>query len=133
MQLRYNVEAIRTRSSLVTYVSRIREFGRTDWIVYLVWVGMMFGLVAVTAGFLTVGARANIAVPAEAWMVPIGAAVFATSLAIDTIGHRTIYKQVLRGGEQLVHHVTIVCGIGSCVLLCIAYSHHAIWIPASAH
>lgn len=129
MSLHYD-DAFRPRSAFVTYVSRIREFDRTDWTVYLVWVGMMFGLVAATAGFLTLGVRAHVPIPAEAWMVPGGAAIFAVSIAIDTIGHRTIYKQVLRGGEQLVHHITIVCGIGSCVLLCFAYSHHAAWIPA---
>ena len=118
------------RSALAIYVGRIHEFDRTDWAVYLVWVGMIFGLVVATGGFLAVGARAGVSFPAAAWSVPIGAAIFAVAIAIDTIGHRTIYKEALRGGEQLVHHITIVCGIGSCVLLCVAYSHPGVWIPA---
>ena len=115
---------------IAIYVGRIREFERVDWVVYLAWVGLMLGLVAATGGFLLVGARAGVRFPAEAWSVPIGAAIFAVAIAIDTIGHRTIYKQALRGGEQLVHHITIACGVASCILLCAAYSHPAVWVPA---
>lgn len=119
-------------NALAVYVGRIREFDRVDWYVYLSWVGLMLGLVASTGGFLVVGASAGVTFPAEAWWIPIGAIVFTVSIAIDTIGHRTVYKEVLRGGEQLVHHVTILCGIASCVLLVLAYNHAGVWIPAMA-
>jgi hypothetical protein len=118
------------RSRLAVYVGRIREFDRTDWLVYLGWVGMMLGLVGATGGFLLAGRAHGVTWPAEAWLVPVGAAVFAVAIAIDTIGHRTIYKQVLRGGEQLVHHITIVCGVASCVLLVLAYQTPGLAIPA---
>jgi hypothetical protein len=52
------------------------------------------------------------------------------AIAIDTIGHRTIYKEVLRGGEQLVHHITIVCGVASVVLLVFAYERPSLAILA---
>jgi hypothetical protein len=117
-------------SRLAVYVGRIHEFDRADWLVYLGWVGMMLGLVVATGGFLVAGSLVGVTWPAEAWMVPIGAAVFAVAIAIDTIGHRTIYKEVLRGGEQLVHHITIVCGVASVVLLILAYDHPVCWIPA---
>lgn len=120
----------RTRSALATYVGRIREFDRIDWLVYIGWVGMMLGLVGSTAGILLAGHAHGIRFPASAWWVPIGASVFTLSIAIDTIGHRTIYKTVLRGGEQLVHHITIVCGVASCVLLVLAYSSPAAAVPA---
>ncbi len=120
----------RTRSAFATYVGRIREFGPVDWLVYAGWVGMMLGLVGSTAGILLAGLRHGIRFPASAWWVPIGAGIFTVSIAIDTIGHRTIYKTVLRGGEQLVHHITIVCGVASCVLLVLAYSTPAAAIPA---
>ena len=90
----------------------------------------MLGLVGSTTGFLLAGRAHGVRWPADAWLVPIGAAVFTVAIAIDTIGHRTIYKEVLRGGEQLVHHITIVCGVGSCVLLVLAYSTPAVAIPA---
>ncbi|CAN5899648.1 hypothetical protein BH11MYX2_BH11MYX2_26060 [soil metagenome] len=117
-------------SELAIYVGRIREFSRKDWLVYAGWVGMMLGLVGSTGGFLVVGSKHGVTFPFEAWLVPVGAAVFTIAIAIDTIGHRTIYKEVLTGGEQLVHHITIVCGVASCVLLCLAYNHSGVWIPA---
>jgi hypothetical protein len=119
------------RSDLAVYFGRFREFRRDDWIVYFAWVGLMLGLFASSGGFLLIGATHGVRFPAEAWLVPIGSAIFAIAIAIDTIGHRTVYKEVLKGAEGLVHHVTIVCGIGSCVLLCAAYSHRdAFWVPA---
>ena len=117
-------------SEVARYVGRIRQFTRTDWIVYLAWVGMMLGLVCATGGLVLVGRAHGVDWPVEAWLVPIGAAVFTIAIAIDTIGHRTIYKEVLRGGEQLVHHVTIVCGVAACVLLVAAYGHPGCAIPA---
>jgi hypothetical protein len=119
-----------SRNRLAIYIGRIADFDRTDWLVYLGWVGMMLGLVGSTGGFLVVGHLRGVTWPGEAWMVPIGAAVFTVAIAIDTIGHRTVYKAVLRGGEQLVHHITIVCGVASVVLLILAYDHPACAIPA---
>ena len=55
----------RARSSLAVYVGRIRQFDRTDWAVYLVWVGMMLGLVGTTGGFLAVGHAHGVHWPAD--------------------------------------------------------------------
>lgn len=115
---------------LQTYVGRIREFTRVDWLVYLGWVGMMLGLVLSTGGFILAGHVNGVAWPPEAWTVPIGAAIFTVAIAIDTIGHRTIYKEALKGGEQLVHHITIACGVGSVVLLCLALDRPGFAVPA---
>jgi len=117
-------------TELFTYVGRIRQFNREDWWVYLAWIGMMSGLVFSTLGFVLFGHLHGVRYPDEAYMVPTGAAVFTIAIAIDTIGHRTVYKEVLKGAEQLVHHVTIVCGVASCVLLCAAHSRAALWVPA---
>jgi hypothetical protein len=117
-------------SEFMTYVGRIREFGPSDWWVYVSWVGLMFGLVLCTGGFLLLGHRSGVQFPDAAWLVPIGASLFSSSVAIDTIGHRTIYKEEIRGAEGLVHGITILCGIGSCVFLCAAHSTRAFWIPA---
>jgi hypothetical protein len=121
---------LRAGSELAIYVGRMREFTRTDWLVYLAWIGTMIGLVLSTGGFLVFGYVHGARFPAEAWLVPGGAAVFSTAIAIDTIGHRTIYKEVLRGGEALVHHITIFCGVTSCMLLVLAYEYRAAAIPA---
>lgn len=119
------------RTDLQIYFGRFGEFDRTDWAVYVSWVGLMVGLAASTGAFLLFGNAKGVSFPAEAWLVPIGATIFSIAIAIDTIGHRTVYKEVLKGAEGLVHHVTIACGIGSCVLLCAAWRHPAkLWIPA---
>jgi hypothetical protein len=118
-------------SELAIYVGRIREFDRVDWGVYAGWVGLMLGLVASTGGFLLFGHSQGVRFIGEAWMVPLGAAVFAASISIDTIGHRTVYKATIRRAEGLVHGITIFTGIASCVLLCAAYSHRELlWVPA---
>ncbi|HEX4476028.1 MAG TPA: hypothetical protein VH142_13175 [Polyangiaceae bacterium] len=118
-------------SEVAAYVGRIRDFRGADWAVYLAWVGLMIGLAASTGGFLWFGHGHGATFPGAAWLVPIGASVFAVSIAIDTIGHRTVYKEAIAGAEGLVHGITIFCGIGSTVLLCAAYRHEAtFWIPA---
>ena len=118
-------------SEVRAYVGRIREFRRGDWLVYVAWVGLMVGLCAATGGFLWFGSLRGVQFPGFSWLVPTGAVVFTASIAIDTIGHRTIYKEAIAGAEGLVHAVTIFAGVGSCVLLCAAYGHPTVfWIPA---
>ncbi len=113
------------------YVGRVRQFQKNDWAVYISWVGLMLGLVASTGGFLLFGHANGVSYPAEAWLVPVGALVFTISIAIDSIGHRTIYKEEISEAEGLVHGITIFNGIGSCVLLAAAYARPgALWIPA---
>lgn len=118
-------------SELGVYVGRVREFRREDWVVYVAWVGLMVGLCASTGGFLAFGTLHGVKFPPAAWLVPAGAAVFTVSIAVDTIGHRTVYREVIAKAEGLVHGITIFCGIGSTVLLCAAYDGGpAAWIPA---
>lgn len=119
-------------SELRTYVGRIRAFDRTDWAVYSVWIGTMVGLTATTLAFVAAGRLAGAPLPRIAWLVPAGAATFTIAIAVDTIGHRTVYKAVLARAEGLVHHVTIFCGVTSCVLLCAAFGwRDAFFIPAT--
>jgi hypothetical protein len=118
-------------NALAIYLGRIRQFDRGDWIVYTSWVGLMVGLFLTTGGFVWAGHRASAPLPAEASLLPVGAAIFTLAIAVDTIGHRTIYKEALRGGEALVHHIIIGAGISSCVLLCAAYAGGARYaVPA---
>ncbi len=119
-------------ADIKTYSLRIREFSRADWTYYVLWVGLMLGLVFATGGFLAVGLYGGAAFPAEAWLVPIGAGIFTVAIAFDTIGHRTVYAEALDSGEGLVHSITIFLGIGSCVLLCLSYDYpHWFIIPAA--
>jgi len=124
-------EPVTAFQAIAIYVGRIRQFQRIDWIVYLCWVGLMLGLCFATGGFVGVGRHAGAPLPAEAGLVPLGAVIFTLAIALDTIGHRTVYKQALRGGEAMVHHIIIGLGITSCVLLCAAYGGGATYaIPA---
>jgi hypothetical protein len=104
------------------YVSRIQQFNKNDWFTYISWIGLMFGLFFSTAGFVWLGSTMGVEYPTYVWNVPIGTFIFVAAIAFDTIGHRTIYKEELKKGEALVHHITIFAGVTSCLLLCMAYS-----------
>lgn len=117
-------------SELMTYVGRARQFRGRDWLVYALWIGTISGLFFSTGGFLLYGRAHGADFPPEAWLVPVGALIFTVAIAIDTIGHRTVYREVLAGGEALVHHITIACGVASVVLLILAYEHRICVIPA---
>jgi hypothetical protein len=118
-------------SEFAVYVGRAREFRRDDWIVYAAWVGLMVGLCVATGGFIAFGHAHGVTYPDAVWLVPVGAVIFTVSIAVDTIGHLTIYKKAIGGAEKLVHGITIFAGISSCVLLCTAYQYRGIsWIPA---
>jgi len=105
------------------YASRMRFFGREDWRVYTLWIGLMLGLLGSVTGFLIFGALNGVSYPSFVWNVPIGIFIFVGAIAFDTIGHRTAYKEALKTGEDLVHHITIFAGISSVFLMCLAYSH----------
>ncbi len=104
------------------YAAEIFKFQREDWIVYILWIGLMLGLLCSTSGFILVGHFNGVQFPAYVWNLPVGVFIFVAAIAFDTIGHRTRYKEVLKKGEALVHHITIFAGITSCLALCLAYT-----------
>lgn len=105
----------------VSYAKQVRQFNTWDWISYIAWVGLMSGLLFVTSGFVAWGYLHEVNFPAYVWNVPIGTAIFVGAIAFDTIGHRTTYKEELKKGEALVHHITIFAGVSSCILLSMAF------------
>lgn len=105
----------------ISYVKQVRQFNGMDWLSYIAWVGLMCGLLFATAGFVLWGYNHGVSFPAYVWNLPIGTAIFVGAIAFDTIGHRTTYKEELKKGEALVHHITIFAGITSCLLLSMAY------------
>lgn len=115
----------------VVYASRMKLFSRTDWIVYVAWVGMMFGLLFSVSAFFLIGHANGVKYPEYVWNIPFGTAVFVLAIAFDTIGHRTVYKEEISKGENLVHHITIFAGIASVVLMCLGYTFpELLWIPS---
>lgn len=123
LSLETSTESNSFLSDFLTYVGRVRKFTSQDWKVYVVWIGLMMGLLFAECLFLFSGAAAGVEYPVWVWNVPIGTFIFVTAIAIDTIGHRTIYKEVLKKGEALVHHITIFAGITSVLGLCLGYEH----------
>lgn len=103
------------------YAGRMKSFDRTDWQVYFVWIGLMVGLLFSVCGFIGAGWWNGVHYPDYVWNLPIGTIIFIVAIAFDTIGHRTAYKEALKSGENLVHHITICAGISSSVLLCLAF------------
>ena len=110
-------------TEVLIYAGRIRLFTAADWTAYVLWVGLMICLFVTTFGFVLIGHFSGVVFPAYAWNVPLGVAIFTVSIAFDTIGHRTVYKEYLAQSEALVHHVTIFAGIASCILLSMAFSY----------
>ncbi len=106
---------------MVIYGSQIKTFTQRDWVVYVLWVGLMLGLFFSVSGFLAIGYFNDVHYPRYVWNIPLGIFIFVTSIAFDTIGHQTTYKEELEKGERLVHQVTIFGGITSILLLCMAY------------
>ncbi len=104
-----------------TYVGRMAQFTRIDWQVYFLWSGLMFGLLCAVTGFIVFGWWNGVVFPGYVWNVPLGTFIFLVAISVDTIGHRTVYSEALRSGEDLVHHITIAAGISSVLLLCLAY------------
>lgn len=114
------------------YVGRARQFDRQDWLVYVAWIGLMSGLLFSVSGFFMIGWMGGVQFPAYAWNIPLGTFLFVLSIAFDTIGHRTIYKDAIQRGENLVHHITIFAGITSVLGLCLAYEHRDfMWVPTA--
>lgn len=105
----------------ISYVKQVKQFNGIDWLSYIAWVGLMCGLLFATGGFVLWGHTHGVVFPAYIWNLPIGTAIFVGAIAFDTIGHRTTYKEELKKGEALVHHITIFAGITSCLLLSLAY------------
>ena len=105
------------------YAAQIKQFDRVDWRVYVAWVGLMSGLVFATLGFTLMGWYHGVEFPGYVWNLPIGTFIFMAAISFDTIGHRTAYKEELKKGEALVHHITIFAGITSCLALCLAYRY----------
>ncbi|MGV3526332.1 MAG: hypothetical protein ACO1RX_19085 [Candidatus Sericytochromatia bacterium] len=119
-------------NEFVLYVRRAGEFNARDWLVYVLWVLTIFALCAITGGFLAVGHAAGVRFPGYVWNIPLGALVFTAAIAVDTIGHRTVYKEELQKYEALVHHITIFSGVTSVLALCLAYEHRELMaIPAA--
>lgn len=49
--------------------------------------------------------------------------MFASALALDDIGHRTLYKESLSQGEGYIHQMIVGTAVPSVIALCLCYEH----------
>ena len=123
-----------TRDWLVeakNYVLHIREFSSWDWVCYVAWIGTISSLFFGVTGFVIAGKMAGVEWPGYVFNICFGTGLFTVSLAVDTIGHRTVYKEELGKGEAYVHHMIILTAVTSVMSLCMAYQHPETWrMPA---
>lgn len=114
-----------------SYASNIRRFKRDDWLRYTMWIGSIFGLLCATTGITFYGAMTGTVWPPYVWWIPIGTFMFCGALALDDIGHRTLYKQQLAKGERYVHQMIAGTAVPSVVCLCLSFQHPDIFkVPA---
>jgi len=106
----------------IVYTGEIRNFKKDDWVYYVCWVGLMLGLLFSVCGFLLVGWLNDVHYPAYVWNIPLGTITFILAIALDTVGHRTRYKERLEQGEGFVHAITIFLGVTSIIFLCLGYA-----------
>ena len=105
------------------YIRRIKDFGRSDWVRYLMWIGTVSSLFFGVSSFVLFGAVNGVDWPGYVWFIPAGAGLFTLALAIDDIGHRTVYKQYLIKGEGHVHQMIVATAVPSVIALCLCYEH----------
>jgi hypothetical protein len=105
------------------YVSNIKSFERSDWLRYLAWMSTVMSLFFGTTAFVLWGHAHGVVFPGYVWFIPIGSGMFACALALDDIGHRTMYKDDLRRGEGSVHQMIVATAVPSVVALCLCYEH----------
>lgn len=106
---------------VVSYVANIRRFDGNDWRSYLRWIGTIVSLLLGTTSFLAFGAAHGVRWPGYVLWIPIGTAMFCAALAVDEVGHRTLYRGELQRGEGYVHQMIIATAITSVMALCLGY------------
>jgi hypothetical protein len=105
------------------YVANIRRFTPGDWLRYLAWIGTIAALLLGTSSFVLIGHVNGVEWPGYVWLIPLGTAMFCSALAIDDIGHRTLYKEDLKRGEGAVHQMIVATAVPSVMALCLCYEH----------
>ncbi len=114
------------------YISNIRDFENSDWLRYTAWIGTISTLFFGVTTFVLIGYFNGVQWPGYVWNIPAGTLLFVVALAIDDIGHRTLYKKdLIDSGEGAVHQMIVVTAVTSVMALCLCYQHpSALRMPA---
>lgn len=110
-------------SEITGYISNIRDFGRSDWIRYVCWIGTISSLFIGVTTFVLLGWLNGVQFPGYVWFIPAGTGLFTLALSIDDIGHRTLYKTDLAKGEAHIHQMIVATAVPSVMALCLCYEH----------
>jgi hypothetical protein len=105
------------------YIQNLRDFTTQDWLLYCSWIGTLFLLFFGVTGFVLLGHGAGVSWPGYVWFIPVGVGLFVSALAIDDIGHRTVYKNQLRQGEGYIHKMIVATAVPSVMALCLGFEH----------
>lgn len=105
------------------YVTNIKQFGKSDWIRYVSWIGTISSLFIGVTTFLMIGWLNGVDYPGYVWFIPLGTGMFTLALSIDDIGHRTLYKADLAKGEAHIHQMIVATAVPSVMALCLCYEH----------
>lgn len=108
VRIKYND---RINPGFIGYLKAMKEFTARDWIIYITWVGVMFGLFVATLSFLILSSFNNADFPVYVWLIPIGILTFTFAIFFDTIAHMVIYKQWLSDAEWTVHRFATSSGV----------------------
>lgn len=110
-------------NEIASYIGNIKDFGKSDWIRYVSWIGTISSLFIGVTTFIMIGWLNGVDYPGYVWFIPFGAGLFTTALAIDDIGHRTLYKIDLAKGEAHIHQMIVGTAVPSVMALCLCYEH----------
>ncbi|MHA2502555.1 MAG: hypothetical protein ACXAE3_06790 [Candidatus Kariarchaeaceae archaeon] len=107
--------------SPLDYIRATQRFSQRDWVIYVLWVGIMHGLWITITGFLLAGLTRGAEYPPFVWLIPIGIFIFSTSITFDNIAHTVIYKAWITDSEYMVHNFSTASGVATVFALLAGY------------
>jgi len=93
------------------YLKATKRFTQRDWVIYIFWIGIMYGLGFTLLGFLLVGLGNGAIYPSYVWLIPGGIITFSIAITFDNIAHTVIYKPWISDAEYMVHNFSTATGV----------------------
>ena len=67
---------------VTSYIRNIKDFGKSDWIRYVSWIGTISSLFIGVMTFTMIGWLNGVEYPGYVWFIPFGAGLFTMALAV---------------------------------------------------
>ena len=103
------------------YLRLTKKFTQRDWVIYIFWIGIMYGLGFTVLGFLLIGLTNGANYPPFVWLIPVGILTFSVSITWDNIAHTVIYKEWITDAEYMVHNFSTATGVATVFALLAGY------------